>query len=165
MTICARTLTARNARGWAISVELPWRRYVRLRMTTTDWTGGCLCGRRRYFFQADDPYAGCCHCSMCRRATGGPFAVLVRTEIDSMQWLKEPPAVYRSSPIAYRGFCPDCGSPLFLQYDGDDLIRITAGLLDHPERARPRGHYGVEGRLHWADCQNLLPAEETKEKF
>nr|WP_308737972.1 GFA family protein [Rhizobium sp. TH2] len=64
-----------------------------------------------------------------------------------------------------RGFCPECGSPLFLQYDDDDLIRLTAGSLDHPERRTPAGHYGSESRLAWADVGPGLPEEETREKF
>lgn len=134
-------------------------------MAIQEWTGGCLCGRRRYRFKANEPYAGYCHCSMCRRATGGSFAVLVRTQANTLEWLKETPALYRSSSIAQRGFCPDCGTPLFLQYDDDDLIRVTAGSLDHPELIEPQGHYGIESRLNWADCQGHLPGEETKERF
>lgn len=80
----------------------------------TDWTGGCLCGKRRYRFRGPPSTAGYCHCSMCRRATGGPFAFLVRVDEAALEWTASRPAVYRSSPIAERGFCPDCGSPLFL---------------------------------------------------
>lgn len=131
----------------------------------TVWTGGCLCGSRRYQFRGDPPHSGYCHCDMCKRATGGAFAVLVQARRDALKWTKEEPAIYRSSPIATRGFCPSCGSPLFLQYDDDDLIRVTAGSLDRPEDIRPAGHYGVESRLDWADIGEGLPEEETKEKF
>lgn len=131
----------------------------------TLWTGGCLCGARRYEFHGDPPHSGYCHCDMCKRATGGAFAVLVQARRDTLKWTKEPPSVYRSSPIATRGFCPICGSPLFLQYDDDDLVRVTAGSLDGPQAIRPAGHYGVESRLAWADIGAGLPEEETKEKF
>ena len=86
----------------------------------TPWTGGCLCGLRRYEFRGDPPHSGYCHCDICKRVTGGAFAVLVQAPRDALKWTKEPPAVYRSSPIATRGFCPACGSPLFLQYDDHD---------------------------------------------
>jgi hypothetical protein len=129
------------------------------------WSGGCLCGARRYEFEGDPPHSGYCHCNMCKRATGGPFAVLVQARKDGLTWTKERPTVYRSSPIATRGFCPDCGTPLFLQYDNDPLIRVTIGSLDRPQDIRPAGHYGVESRLSWADIGGDLPEEETKEKF
>jgi hypothetical protein len=44
---------------------------------STPWTGGCLCGERRYEFRGDPPHSGYCHCDMCKRATGGAFAILV----------------------------------------------------------------------------------------
>lgn len=129
------------------------------------WTGGCLCGLCRYEFEGDPPHAGYCHCDMCKRSTGGGFAILVQARRASLIWTNDPPAIFRSSPIAIRGFCSKCGSPLFLQYDGDDLVRLTAGSLDHPERIQPAGHYGVESRLAWADIGKGLPQEETKERF
>lgn len=128
------------------------------------WRGGCLCGARRYEFEGDPPHIGYCHCNMCKRATGGAFAVLVQARRDKLKWTKQP-SEFRSSPIATRGFCPECGTPLYLQYDGDELIRVTAGSLDHPEGVRPTGHYGVESRLPWANIGQGLPEEETKEEF
>ncbi|TCU31098.1 hypothetical protein EV130_101674 [Rhizobium azibense] len=129
------------------------------------WTGGCLCGGCRYEFHGEPPHSGYCHCNMCKRATGGPFAVLVQARLSDFVWTTGKPSVYRSSPIATRGFCANCGTPLFLQYDGDELIRLTAGSLDHPERIRPAGHYGVESRLRWAECGPGLPEEQTQERF
>jgi hypothetical protein len=102
---------------------------------------------------------------MCKKATGGPFAVLVRVSETNLQWQDGRPSVYRSSPIATRGFCPDCGSPLFLNYDDDAFIRLTVGSLDHPELVRPEWHYGVESRVPWVDCWHGLPTQETQERF
>lgn len=134
-------------------------------MSDNRWTGGCLCGSCRYEFEGETPHSGYCHCTMCKRATGGAFAILVQARRSSLMWTHETPVVFRSSPIATRGFCPKCGSPLFLQYDDDSLIRLTVGSLDHPERIQPTGHYGVESRLAWADIGQGLPEEETKERF
>ena len=102
---------------------------------------------------------------MCKRATGGAFAVLVQARRDQLKWTKEQPSEFRSSPIATRGFCPQCGTPLYLQYDDDELIRVTVGSLDHPDDIRPAGHYGVESRLSWANIDPDLPEEKTKEQF
>jgi len=129
-----------------------------------EWTGRCLCGRRSYRAVGEPMAQGYCHCSMCRRATGGPFAVLVRFE--AVEWLGEEPAVYRSSPIAERGFCPDCGTPLFLRYDKDKRLRMTAGSLDNPELVEPDNHYGIESRLPWtSELGPHLPQERTRERF
>jgi len=129
------------------------------------WTGGCLCGACRYEFTEKPLYAGYCHCNMCKRATGGGFAVLVQARKSSLKWIADKRTVYRSSAIATRGFCKKCGSPLYLQYDGDELIRLTVGSLDRPADIFPSGHYGVESKLVWADIGGGLPEEETQEQL
>lgn len=73
------------------------------------------------------------------------------------------PASYRFSPIATRGFCPTCGTPLYLQYDDDSRIRLLVGTVDQPDNLLPQSHYGVEGRLKWIDCNGRLPEEDTTE--
>lgn len=62
-------------------------------------------------------------------------------------------------------FLSDCGTPLFLKYDDDDVIRMTAGSLDRPDLIQPQGHYCVESRLGWADYQSELITKETKKRF
>ncbi|WP_281033422.1 GFA family protein [Rhizobium leguminosarum] len=124
-----------------------------------------MCGTCRYEFRGDPPQTGYCHCDMCKKATGGPFAVLVQASIEAFRWTNGRPRSYRSSPIATRGFCYLCGTPLYLQYDDDELILVTAGSLDYPERARPTEHCGVENRLGWADCRRGFPEEKTQETF
>ncbi|MFC3727062.1 GFA family protein [Neoaquamicrobium sediminum] len=133
-------------------------------MQPESWNGGCLCGSCRYTVSGKPSHVGYCHCSMCRRATGGPFAVLVRVEGQIVEWSRVP-ASYRSSPIATRGFCPTCGTPLYLQYDGDSRIRLLVGTVDQPDSFVPQSHYGVEGRLKWIDCNAGLPEEETTETW
>ena len=102
---------------------------------------------------------------MCRRATGGPFAVLAWFRRTNLLWTTHPPAMRRSSPIAERGFCPECGTPLLLSYDGRGDIALTVGSLEEPASWAPVSHYSVEGRLPWADCGKGLPEADTKERF
>lgn len=45
-------------------------------VTGKRWAGGCLCGSCRYEFEGEPPHSGYCHCNMCKRSTGGGFAVL-----------------------------------------------------------------------------------------
>lgn len=102
---------------------------------------------------------------MCRRATGGPFAVLVWFPAAAVQWTAGAPAAHRSSPIAERGFCATCGTPLYLRYDGAHEIAMLLGTLEHPEQCAPQYHYGIEGRLPWVDCGPGLNEKPTQEKF
>jgi hypothetical protein len=97
---------------------------------------------------------------MCRRATGGPFAVLVWLPEQSISWNK-PATSRRSSPIAERGFCDRCGTPLFLKYDGESDIALLLGAFDQADALIPTYHYGVEGRLSWVDIGHGLPENMT----
>ena len=127
--------------------------------------GQCLCGHVRYTIEGPPLRVHYCHCGMCRRATGGPFAVLAWLKRDHLRWTSHVPAIRRSSPIAERGFCGECGTPLLLSYDGRDDIALTVGSLDDAARWAPTSHYGIEGRLPWADCGGGMPEAETKETF
>lgn len=40
-------------------------------------TGGCQCGAVRYALYAA-PEGSVCHCRMCQKAVGGPFAALAK---------------------------------------------------------------------------------------
>jgi hypothetical protein len=70
----------------------------------------------------------------------------------------------RSSLIAQRGFCLQCGTPLCLKYDNSDEIAILVGTFDRPEGLLPFYHYGIEGRLPWVDIGRGLPERRTQEE-
>lgn len=106
-------------------------------------TGGCQCGRVRYRVEVDDLDAYLCHCRMCQRATGGFAAALKQVRRDAVTWEGEPER-HRSSPIARRGFCAECGTPLTYEGEGSDGMDLTVGSFDMPERLRPVEHSGVE---------------------
>ena len=92
--------------------------------------GKCLCGA----IEVDAPDhedVGLCHCSMCRRWTGGPmFAVHCGPGVS---FSGQEPARYQSSDWAERGFCSKCGSHLFYHLlPGDEYI-LPAGLFQDRE--------------------------------
>ena len=127
---------------------------------TETMTGGCQCGRVRYSVRVDDQDAYLCHCRMCQRATGGFAASLKQVRRADVRWEREPDR-YRSSPIAQRGFCSACGTPLSYEGDGSDGLDLTVGSFDDPSRFRPTGHAGVERRNDaWLDLRGL-PEQRT----
>jgi hypothetical protein len=127
--------------------------------------GGCLCGATRWQAAAAPRAVHHCHCGMCRRWTGSGLATLVWFERRHVAWPGSPPEIFRSSPIATRSHCARCGTPLALAYDARADIALAAGTLDRPEAVTPTHHYGVEGRLPWADIGAALPVRETKERW
>ncbi len=119
-------------------------------------TGGCQCGRVRYAVRIEDDEAYLCHCRMCQRATGGVAAALKQVASDAMTWTCEPD-LYASSPIAERGFCSACGTPLTFRYvEGSTKIDLTVGSFDDPSRFRPTQHFGWESHHSaWLDTADL----------
>ncbi len=125
-------------------------------------TGGCQCGRVRYRVTVNDDGAYLCHCRMCRRATGGVAAALKAVRRADVRWEREPDR-YRSSPIARRGFCAACGTPLTYEGDGSDGMDLTVGSFDDPSTFTPVEHSGAEAIIEvWLDTR-ALRRERTDE--
>ena len=126
-------------------------------------TGGCQCGGVRYSLSSPPVGAHFCHCRMCQKAVGGPFAALASVPTADLVWVRGAPAWFASSNLAERPFCRDCGTPLGFRYVGSDRINITIGSLDDPELAPVGIHYGVEARLSWVRVCDGLPQVETSD--
>lgn len=88
--------------------------------------GKCLCGAIEVV--ADDhAQAHLCHCTTCRRWSGGPmFAVHVAGPVT---FNGQTPATYASSDWAARGFCRTCGTHLYYHLLPDDTYVLPIGLF------------------------------------
>jgi hypothetical protein len=127
-----------------------------------EMTGGCQCGRVRYVARIDDDEAYLCHCRMCQRATGGVSIAFKNVGKADVRWEREPER-YASSPIAVRGFCWECGTPLTYEAHGHDRMDLTIGSFDDPDRFYPTEHSGAESwHEAWLDTSHL-PASRTDE--
>ncbi|MGQ8366869.1 GFA family protein [Glaciecola sp. 1036] len=94
--------------------------------------GKCLCGSIEVETQ-EQTNLGLCHCSMCRRWTGGPmFAVHCGTDV---KFTGDTPFRYASSDWAERGFCGKCGSHLFYHLLPSDEYMLPAGLFQENDFA------------------------------
>jgi hypothetical protein len=117
-------------------------------------TGGCQCGAVRYAL-FETPESTVCHCRMCQKAVGGPFAALAKVKLARFAWTRGEPARFQSSSAAERHFCAACGTPLTFHYLDGDAIEVTTGSLDSPARIPITKNFGVEARLPWLD--RLMP--------
>jgi len=115
-------------------------------------TGRCLCGAVRYSIRGPlRPTAVCCHCTTCRRFTGGLWigTTAHRDHVDlerneTLNW-------YQSSPEGRRAFCGRCGSSLFWEGDGEPLWSIAAGSLDEPTGLKLAVHsWTAESADYWS---------------
>jgi len=125
-------------------------------------TGGCQCGAIRYRATTMLDNAHLCHCRMCQKAVGGLFAALVAAPNECLAFTRGTPATFRSSDHVERGFCPECGTPLFFRAVESGRTNFTMGSLDQPEAFPPKTQTGVESRVAWWRVLNdLAPGETT----
>ncbi|MGE0213402.1 MAG: GFA family protein [Parvibaculaceae bacterium] len=126
-------------------------------------TGGCQCGGVRYRIEGPLGHAGVCHCRMCQKAFGSWGAPLVSVPATRLSWTRGKPGAFRSSPVVDRGFCRDCGTPLYMKEEGDPNYEIAIGSLDDPELAPPTSQAGVESELSWFRTLPALPGHRTED--
>jgi hypothetical protein len=118
-------------------------------------TGRCLCGAICYTVKGATVAVLDCHCSMCRRESGASslvFAGYRRADVTMSGLLK----YYRSSEIARRGFCSNCGSPICYEDDTGELIWLTVGTHDDPGSLPAREHVYVDDKIPWVEIPKEL---------
>ena len=125
-------------------------------------SGSCLCGTLKY--EVTGPFVMMlnCHCSMCRKHHGAPFATFVATPIDNFRWIsgENDVVLYDSSANGKRAFCPTCGSVAPMVMPGADLAVMPAGNLDGDPGIRPEGHMFVGSKASWYELTDSLPQHE-----
>ena len=127
-------------------------------------SGGCQCGAVR--FRAEMPLgkASICHCRMCQKAFGSWGAALVAVPITQFSWTRGKPDEFRSSAIVARGFCKNCGTPLYMFEDGDSPMEVAIGAFDDPNAVGPLLHQvGIESRVAWFNGMPDLPEKTTQD--
>lgn len=100
-------------------------------------SGKCLCGKVSYELDEAPTEIGACHCSMCRKWSGG-INVSVEAKPEAIQIHgEENVTYYKSSEFAERGFCTTCGSSMFMRITVPGPINGTrfvgAGTLNNTE--------------------------------
>jgi hypothetical protein len=122
--------------------------------------GSCLCGDVAFEISAPVEPLSHCHCSMCRKSHGAPFASYVGTTKSAFRWLRGKDGLrgYESSPGTFRQFCARCGSVAPTTLEQMDRVFVPAGLLagEVPIAAMP--HFFVGSKAPWY----TVPADETQ---
>lgn len=99
-------------------------------------TGSCMCGAVRFTISVPVTETAACHCSMCRKWSGGVY-MAVQLPADSVE-IEGADAIrfFASSPWAERAFCGTCGSNLFYRVTAEGPmqgeIHMGLGVLDDP---------------------------------
>lgn len=124
-----------------------------------EYSGGCQCGAVRFHATElrDNPHL--CHCRMCQKASGNLFADLVGIRHEHLTWTRGKPSEFQSSDEAARGFCKDCGTPLYYRSTGGPHVSMSIGAFDEPHLIPILYEMGLEGRH--PDLRPLPGAEQV----
>lgn len=129
-------------------------------------TGRCLCGDVRYEIYQPVSETGYCHCKICQRFSAEPVNAWAAFPAESVRFTNCEPKYYKSSLIAQRGFCANCGTSLTYQVvapEPAEHIVMHTMTLDNPEDFAPTWHGGIESQMPWHDINDNLPRTKCAE--
>ena len=125
--------------------------------------GSCLCGTVRY--AVDGPFSAMlsCHCSMCRKHHGAPFATYANAALADFRWTSGEHTLghYAASRYYTRSFCTTCGAVAPSLMPGEGLAFVPAGTLDGDPGIRVQGHMFVGSKAPWYEITDSLPQYEA----
>jgi hypothetical protein len=131
---------------------------------TQAYTGGCACGTIRYE-TPDEPMAMVdCQCRDCQHMSGaghGSYLAFPRGSVSQTGTATQWDMVADSGNVKTRGFCPKCGSPVYMTFAANPGVFVVhAASLDDPGRFKPQFvTYTVRG-LAWDKLDPALPKFE-----
>ena len=130
--------------------------------TIVPFQGGCACGSVRYEC-VDAPLAMFnCHCRDCQRASGGAFVTVALIREAALRILQGQPKFHRvvgkAGRWTDRGFCGECGTPLFAKGEiAPGYISIKPGSLDDASWFKPTIDTWVPSAPAWLHLDPALP--------
>jgi len=118
------------------------------------YTGSCQCGEVRYAVKGEPLTVFACHCTECQRQSSSAFgmALWIRNyHVETSgtpvkEWVRTMPS---GRQMACR-FCPNCGTRLFHQVLGQDVVMsIKPGTLDDTRQLQLAGHIWTDSAQPW----------------
>ncbi len=121
--------------------------------------GRCLCGNVRFEIDGRASSFWLCHCSKCRRGSGGPFATVVLCRANQFRFVSGESGVKQfESESGYRtAFCGNCGSPAPSPREGEESMAIALGTLDDSYEGRLVRHIFVGSKASWWEINDSAP--------
>ena len=123
--------------------------------------GKCECGAVRYRVADEFVYAGNCHCSNCRAATGSafkPFAGIEREKLEVDEGADK--LLVWGSDDANHTRCGICGSLLYSVVRDGAYVHVAMGSLVDDPSIRPTNHIFVGSKAPWFEITDDLPQFE-----
>lgn len=145
-------------------VELPIVDRPRVKARPGTVVGSCLCSAVGFEISGELTRLVHCHCSLCRRSRGTPFASTLFCAPERFRWTRgkdrvrsyklPPPRTYESD------FCASCGSIVPTVVPDFGLVLIPAGAIDTPIRPPTAVHVYVGSKAIWDEITDGAPQFE-----
>ena len=121
-------------------------------------SGACLCGCLGYEVTDAFEYAMNCHCSQCRRSTGGAFKPLAGIEAAELTIVRGDDAILRfGDERDHDVHCRVCGSLLYSLVREGLYVHVAMGTLVDGPSISPTMHIFVGSKAPWFEITDRLP--------
>ena len=122
-------------------------------------TGQCVCADVRFEVADAFLYAGYCHCSQCRTATGSAFSTFAGIDGSKLTIISGSGRinVFRSRDGDRINFCATCGTQVFTLLSGSELAHVPFGALREAPQIQPGFHAFVGSKAPWYEINDGLP--------
>ncbi|UWQ58229.1 GFA family protein [Leisingera caerulea] len=120
--------------------------------------GSCLCGDIRFETAARPQGASMCHCSQCRKQSGGIWASAQVRDEDLT--ITGPVSWFEATPQAKRGSCPRCGSFLLWKGAGEDTTSFALGAVDGNTGLSVEKHIFTASKGDYYQIADGVPQED-----
>lgn len=112
--------------------------------------GSCLCGALRYELDGEFEGVWMCHCSNCRKASGGTGNAILIVPRERFRWItgEHHRTKFVLRPTYSITRCKTCGTPLPAEED-EQNVYVTAGTLDDPLDAPIKNRIFCGSRADW----------------
>lgn len=130
--------------------------------STAVHTGGCACGAVRYAIPGEPLFMNHCQCRDCQRLSGtghGSYATFPAEGVELAGEASHWDFVGDSGNVKTRGFCPRCGSPVYLRFAAmPQVFTVHAASLDDPGVFAPQVVTYRASGMAWDHIAPDLPA-------
>jgi hypothetical protein len=87
---------------------------------------------------------------------------LLFVDKDALSVVQGDPRAFQSSATLMRHFCPNCGSPVFIERTSPNRYGVLVGALDDSSEFMPTMHICFDASQGWLELADELPRHEEK---
>jgi hypothetical protein len=112
----------------------------------------CLCGGVRFELPAEFEHAGFCHCTTCKKISGGVGTASALVPTDSIRIISGADLLrtYRPAEGSAKTFCATCGSNLFgANWPDSEHASVRLPAIDSAFVGRPQRHGFTRSVAPW----------------